>query len=86
MAGRLRDPAQSIACKYLPIPLPFPPFALLGFVHRAAVVEIQTVEEREKELPGGQIWLLFQSRMNLFSVLFAYVTLARTRVGSDSAP
>jgi len=24
MAGRLRNPAQSIACKYLPIPPPFP--------------------------------------------------------------
>jgi len=69
MAGRLRDPAQSIACKQLPVPPPLSPFALLRFVRRAAVPEIQSIEEREKVLPGCQICLLFPKQINWFSVL-----------------
>ena len=71
-AGRLRDPAQSIACKDLPIPPPLPPFALLRFVRRAAVPERQSVEERENVPPGCQNRPLFHRKINLFFVLRNY--------------
>jgi len=69
MAERLRDPAQSIACKHLPIPPPLPPFALLRFARRAAVPEIQSVEEIENVPPGGQNRLHFETANTLFFVL-----------------
>jgi len=72
VVGRLRDPAQSIACKQLAIPPP--PFALLRFVRRTAVPEIQSVEERENVPPGCQNRLLFQREINLFFVLRNYCT------------
>jgi len=53
-------------------PPPLPPFALLRFVRRAAVSEIQSVEEKEKVPSGCQNRLLFQTEINLLSVLRKY--------------
>jgi len=48
---------------------PLPPFALLRFVRRASVPEIQNVEERAKVRPGCRNRLLFQRENILFCVL-----------------
>jgi len=46
--------------------------ALLRFVRRAAVPEIQSVEERENVRPGCRNRLLFQRENILFSVMMKY--------------
>ena len=50
-------------------PLLRPPFSGLRFHRTAAVVEIQSVEEREKLRPGCENRLLFERENTLFSVL-----------------
>jgi len=53
-------------------PPPLIALALLRFVRRAAVPEIQSVEERENGRPGCRNRLLFQRENNLFSVMMKY--------------
>jgi len=66
-------------------PPPLAPFALLRFVRRAAVAEIQSVEEREKVRPGGQNRLLFKRENTLFSVLRTADCGADTHAGGEAA-
>jgi len=53
-------------------PPPLPPFALLRSVRRAAISEMQSVEEREKLPPSCQNRLPFQREIDLLSVLRKY--------------